>query len=136
MELMIAVAIVGILMAIAIPSYNEYRKRTIRSEAIGCLSDMQKRMEGFYTRNNRYATTIAELGGRDTCADGEGDYNLAVVAATASCPSSRCYEVTATPTHSGQTSDGVLHLTYDHSQKRVNKGFVRERKIGAVTKEW
>ena len=136
MELMIAVAIVGILSAIAFPSYQEYRKRTIRSEAIGCLSNMQKRMEGFYTRNNRYASTVAELGGPDSCADGDGDYALAVVAPSAACPSIRCYKVTATPTKASQVDDGVLHLTYDFANKNVNNGFVRERKIGATTKPW
>lgn len=62
-ELMITVAIVGILAAIAYPSYTNYVLRGYRSEGIAMLSDAAARMERFYAQNNTYAgATLATLG--------------------------------------------------------------------------
>jgi type IV pilus assembly protein PilE len=62
-ELMITVAIVGILAAIAYPSYTNYVLRGYRSEGLAMLSDAAARMERFYAQNNTYAgATLATLG--------------------------------------------------------------------------
>lgn len=61
-ELMIVVAIVGILAAIAYPSYQEYVLRGNRSEAQALLNDAAARQERYYTQNNTYADTTAKLG--------------------------------------------------------------------------
>lgn len=54
-ELMITVAIVGILAAIAYPSYSSYVLRGYRSEGISMLTDAVARMERYYAQNNSYA---------------------------------------------------------------------------------
>lgn len=61
-ELMIVVAIVGILAAIAYPSYQEYVLRGNRSEAQAFLNDAAARQERYYAQNNTYADTTAKLG--------------------------------------------------------------------------
>ena len=53
-ELMIAVAIVGIIAAIAYPSYTKYVQRGYRSEGIAMLTDATARMERYYAQNNSY----------------------------------------------------------------------------------
>ena len=53
-ELMITVAIIGILAAIAYPSYLEYIAKGRRSQATADLMAAQQWMERFYTENNRY----------------------------------------------------------------------------------
>lgn len=53
-ELLIVVVIVGILSAVAIPSYNQYVKRTKISEAISQLSDVRNRMERSYQDHRSY----------------------------------------------------------------------------------
>lgn len=54
MELMIAVAIVGILAAIAYPSYMQYLVRSNRSVAKADLMELQQWMERNYSLTNRY----------------------------------------------------------------------------------
>ncbi len=53
-ELMIAVAIVGILSAIAYPSYTSYVQRAARGEAKGELTELSQFMERTYTENGTY----------------------------------------------------------------------------------
>lgn len=53
-ELMIVVLIIGILSAIAIPSYITYVTKTHRVAAEGCLSEYANYMERYYTTNLRY----------------------------------------------------------------------------------
>lgn len=53
-ELMITVAIVGILAAIALPSYNNYIRRGYVPEATSQLSGGQVQMEQFFQDNRTY----------------------------------------------------------------------------------
>lgn len=53
-ELMIAVAIVGIIAAIAMPAYQNYVMQSNRAVAKAILHENAQFMERFYTENNRY----------------------------------------------------------------------------------
>jgi type IV pilus assembly protein PilE len=53
-ELMIAIAIIAILAAIAIPSYSDYIRRSRITEAIATLSGMRVKMEQYYQDNRKY----------------------------------------------------------------------------------
>ncbi|MEO8122397.1 MAG: cytochrome c maturation protein CcmE [Rhodoferax sp.] len=53
-ELMITVAIIGIVASIAIPSYTEYIARSRRTDAQATLVAASQWMERFYTENYRY----------------------------------------------------------------------------------
>ena len=53
-ELMVVVAIVGILAAIALPAYSDYVTRSKITEAVSNLSDGRVRMEQFYQDNRTY----------------------------------------------------------------------------------
>lgn len=55
-ELMIVVAIIGILSAVAYPSYTDSVKRGDRSAARAALLEAQQFMERFYAANSRYTT--------------------------------------------------------------------------------
>lgn len=77
-ELMIIVAIIGILAAIAYPSYDEYVKRGNRAEGQAFLSDTAARQERYYSQNNTYADTITKLYGEATRASQTGKYTLSI----------------------------------------------------------
>jgi type IV pilus assembly protein PilE len=56
---MIIVAIIGILAAIAYPSYREYVLRRNRTEGQSLLVEAAARQERFYAQNNSYVTADA-----------------------------------------------------------------------------
>jgi len=55
-ELIVAVAIVGILASIAIPSYREYVIRGNRRAAQAAMMEIATRQQQFFVANRRYAT--------------------------------------------------------------------------------
>lgn len=53
-ELMITVAIIGILAAVALPSYTSYIARGKITDAVAVLSDYRVRMEQYYQDKRNY----------------------------------------------------------------------------------
>lgn len=57
-ELMITIAIIGILSAVALPAYNDYVLRGKFSEAAAQLSGVRVRMEQYYQDNRSYKSNV------------------------------------------------------------------------------
>jgi type IV pilus assembly protein PilE len=53
-EMMMAVAVVGILAAIAFPAYTEYIRRSELPEAFNTLADYHNKMEQYFFDNKKY----------------------------------------------------------------------------------
>ncbi len=62
MELMIALAVVAILVAIAYPSYVESIRKSRRTEAKTALLDLAARQERYFTTHNAYTVSPRDLG--------------------------------------------------------------------------
>lgn len=58
-ELMITVAVIGILSAIALPSYTSYITRSKITDAVASLADYRVKMEQYYQDNRNYGTASA-----------------------------------------------------------------------------
>lgn len=74
-ELMITVAIVGIIAAVAFPSYQNYVRQSNRAVAKAILYENAQFMERFYTQNNQYIASVGPNG----VANGGGGDDIAVV---------------------------------------------------------
>lgn len=59
MELMIAVVVVAIITAIALPSYRDYVTRGKISEATSSLADMRVKLEQYFQDNRTYVGACA-----------------------------------------------------------------------------
>jgi type IV pilus assembly protein PilE len=59
-ELMIVVVIIGILSAIAVPSYRSYVLRTHRTGATATLLRIQQAQEKYFLSNNAYSTKLTD----------------------------------------------------------------------------
>ncbi|MES2578961.1 MAG: type IV pilin protein [Pseudomonadota bacterium] len=104
-ELMIVVAIIGILASIAIPSYQEYVRRARASGATGVLADMRIKMEQYYQDNRTY-----ELG---PCTATTGADTTFFAFGCTPAPTSTAYTLTA-------TGSGVMSAyTYSINQNNV-----------------
>ncbi|MDN3484702.1 type IV pilin protein [Pseudoalteromonas sp. APC 3224] len=78
-ELMIAVAIVGILAAIAVPNYSEYVKRASRAEAASALLDAANKQEQYFVDNRAYSTSFSDLGIQSKTENGHFKLTINVV---------------------------------------------------------
>ncbi|WP_309149074.1 MULTISPECIES: type IV pilin protein [Dasania] len=61
-ELMIVIAIVGILAAIAIPAYNENVTASRRADAMSAMAGFASAMEREFTNNGSYANADGDVG--------------------------------------------------------------------------
>ncbi len=61
-ELMIVVAIIGILAAIAIPNFIKFQARSKQSEAKANLKAMFTAEKAFYQEKDRFSSYVAEVG--------------------------------------------------------------------------
>ena len=109
-ELMIVVAIIGILAAVALPSYRESIRRGDRASARAAIMESQQFMERFYAANDAYdidkAAANVTLPARLQAIPTESvKYNLTVSATV------NAFTVTATPI-STDAKCGNLTLTH------------------------
>lgn len=116
-ELMIVVAVVGILAAVAFPSYQNYVQQTRRADAQAALMELAHHMERHYTANGSY--TAATLPFSQSPRDGgTAMYSLSLTAQTASA-----YTLSAEPTN-GMSGDSCGTLTLDNLGRKGSGGAV------------
>ena len=118
---MIAVAIVGILVTIAFPSYQEHLRKSRRSAAQSLMIDVAARQQQYLIDARSYAGGTGALGALNLAVPGDVSsfYTVTIDPAAPTVPPS--YTITATPiAGSAQVPDGVL--TLDHQGAKTRNG--------------
>lgn len=127
MELMIAVAIIGILAGIAVPNYLENVKQTKRTDAQSSLVQLSQAMERFYSANYTYlgaadagadtgAPAVSTFAFSQSPFNGEASYNLTISASSATA-----YTLSATPV-AGMAGDPCGTFTLTNTNVRGDDG--------------
>jgi type IV pilus assembly protein PilE len=121
-ELMVVVAVIGILGAVAIPSYTKYTLKAHRSSAVTAILDLASRQARYYTTHNAYTANMTKLGYAATNnvvpIDNAGAhyFDLSVEAASAAG-----FTLKATPVGK-QMGDECGTFKYDDLGKRTMNG--------------
>ena len=106
-EMMIAVAIIGILASIALPSYTEYIIRSNRAAAKSEMLAIANREEQFLLANRAYASkSDIAASGYSLPSQVSAKYNYEITLGTGTVPT---YEIKFTAKGS-QVGDGILTL--------------------------
>jgi type IV pilus assembly protein PilE len=120
-ELMIVVAIIGILASVAFPAYKAYVDRAKRSEGKAFLMELAARQERYYFDNNSYADHAKNLGyASDTPKSAEKNYSLAdpiAVGPTGSITTSYVLKVNTVSPWKDDTCGSFLSLDSASDQK-------------------
>lgn len=106
-ELMIAVAVVGLLAAVAYPSYMSQVAKGRRADAKQALLGLAQKMERRYTERGTYVgATLGDTGLAPVVSSG-GHYTLAITAQTVDS-----FTITATP-RGAQVGDACATFSYN-----------------------
>jgi len=99
LELMAVVIVIGVLAAIAVPSYRQYVMRAQRTDAKTALLQLQTNQERYYLTNRTYGT-VAQLVAANLLNFG-GNSERGAYAITLANVSNTGYTATATPRAGG-----------------------------------
>ncbi len=138
LDLVIAMAIMGILASIAVPSFNQNVRKARRSDALQTLLEISQQQERFFFRNNRYSCDLQAAGelNRGTTQSLEGHYTISMTPVVASpCPNATTYTITAV----AAVGDDQGEDTTCNSMSLSSTGLKSAQDVGAndtTTKCW
>lgn len=116
-ELMVVMMIIGIIAAIAVPSYSNHMRKTRRNMAAGCLQENAQFLERWYTSRLTYEGAVEDDSAVVACQpEIEGFYEV-----TVDITGPRSFTATAEPQGS-QVKDICGTLTLDERGRRTSEG--------------
>ena len=120
-ELMIVVAIIGILSMIAVPAYTDYVTRGKIQEATSQLSDLRVKMEQAYMDNRKYnaAADVCAIGAVPIAPPKVKYFSYACTSAGASA---QTYEIAATGVATEGMGGFVLKIDQTNTKKTTGVG--------------
>lgn len=122
LELMIVVAVIGILTRIAYPSYIEYLKRGYRSQAQSLMLDLANREQQYLLDNRSFlgggASAVTTLIPSGIPAEVSAYYTMTITATVGPPPT---FEVKATPI-TGTVMAGESPFTLDQDGTKLPAG--------------
>lgn len=114
-ELLVAIAVVGILLAIALPNYQSYVLRGRIQEATTFLADARIKMEQYYQDNRSYTGATIGTAGTTLNTTGTKYFTYALV-----IPDGANYSITAT----GKASQSMTGYSYAINQANAKSSTV------------
>jgi len=126
-EVMIVVAVIGILSAVAYPSYQKYIQRGNRSDAQQFMAKMDTRQKQIMLEQRAYATApnalnVGSTGWTCSAANCTNDrYTITFNPAVDNAATPPSYSICAVPS-GNQVSDGYLMLNSTGSKLRATAG--------------
>jgi type IV pilus assembly protein PilE len=114
MELMVAVAIIGIIVSVALPSYQGHMQSTRRVTVTSCLTELAQLMERSYLTAMAYAQTLPATACQNELAE---FYTL-----TLEDKSATTYTLKATPKGIQEKDSSCGTLTLNQAGSRTAKG--------------
>lgn len=115
MELLVAVGIVGIITAVAVPSYKQYVQKSNRAGAQSHLIDIAQAQQQYVVDNRAYASALSDLNGMSTPADVSKYYTITIDVTAGPPPT---FVVTATP-KAGTTQASEVTLTINQANTKT-----------------
>jgi type IV pilus assembly protein PilE len=129
-ELMIVVAVVGVLAMVAVPSYSKYQQKSRRADAEQLMLSVDTRQKQILIEQRAYATAIGATNVASTgwtctssgtvpgtCTNAWYEMTFSPAVDNTATPPS--YTICAKPINAAQTEDGTLTLTSVGAKKRV-----------------
>jgi len=121
-ELLIVIAIIGVIAAVAIPSYSDYMLKSRRVDATTFLTEVAGEQVRFYSEYNRYTDKMSELGygDEDTADSDEGYYTVSITAPA----TGDSYVLTAAPIAGGPQANDTdcASMTLNSSGQKTITG--------------
>lgn len=122
-ELVVVMIIIGILAAVAIPSYRQYVIRSQRVDATEALLRLATAQEKFYLQNNRYALeterATAPPAGLGIGASEHGWYAVSIVAPASLATAADGFTIRATPVSPGPQASDTACVLFEVNDRGV-----------------
>ena len=116
-ELMITVAIVGIVASIALPAYQDQIRKSRRADGTTLLTEVRDLQERFIMENNTYTTDLSNLGYTGSVKS-DDEYYQVQVENPAGCGIANCFRLLASTIFDAQNDDGDLRLWSNGTKER------------------
>lgn len=130
-EMMITVAIVGILAAIAYPSYTAQVQKSRRADAQVTLMEITQRQESYFLRNRSYTSDLTDLGytvdGDGKATSNDGHYLLSATATATT------FSIAAAPVSGKPQAQDAACQVMKIDNRGVRRGGVDETHADADT---
>lgn len=109
-EVVITMAILGLIVAVAIPSYDRYKRKGYRMDAISYLTTAATLEENWMAEHGTYTTDKTKLGGNTTEYD---HYDIVVQAGSST------FSITATAKNNQATDTDCIKYTIDNVGRKL-----------------
>lgn len=141
-ELMAVVLIIGILAAIAYPSYEQYVRQARRTDGHGALLHTAGQLEKFYSQCGQYTTAIT-TGSISACSglgmsatSPDRHYSLTVTTGNVGTVSAQTYTLTAAPRTTPTPASPQVNDTECGSLTLTNAGVKGRSGTGPMSRCW